>query len=297
MWLARYRKEPRQARHSQQPGVIDWLADACMSAFTGCAGQLAAAIAPSTTRWPAGIWRVNRGVAAIRPGGADTPCSSHCVADSRDAAETWRRHLYRPNSVDTGSNHSVRQQAGTFGGAPSLQESWSTFPPGPRILVPSPHKGVHAIDGSLRLDLAACVLRLGFCERFFGSTRRRYLINAQSPCPGLLGDAAWTCICNSKLCLPTNRCVGLAHLASPLPNLVYLLLLLLCIYLYIILHARSLCLRKVPRHFIPVRNETESSFAPLSQLRKLLDSFSNLSWARLPSATPDLISCPRTKPS
>jgi hypothetical protein len=34
--------------------------------IAGCAGQLAAAIAPSTTPWPAGIWRGNRGVAAIR---------------------------------------------------------------------------------------------------------------------------------------------------------------------------------------------------------------------------------------
>lgn len=90
VWLARYRKEPRQARHSQQPGVIDWLADACMRAFAGCAGQLAAAIAPSTTPWPAGIWRGNRGVAAIRAGRADMLCSSHGVAETqgRGAADT-----------------------------------------------------------------------------------------------------------------------------------------------------------------------------------------------------------------
>lgn len=70
VWLARYQKEPRQARHSQQPGVIDWLADtyicicimlAALGNYTGPREVLAAAMAPSTTPWPAGIWAVHRG--------------------------------------------------------------------------------------------------------------------------------------------------------------------------------------------------------------------------------------------
>lgn len=134
-----------------------------------------------------------------------------------------------PNSVDTGSIRASDSKLGLLVVRHPSIASWSTFPPGPRILAPSPLEGVHAIsplvDGSLRLDLA-CFLLLGFCERFLGSTRQRYLINAQSPCPGLLGCSMYVSSYSRQFAVS-----GSLNLASLSPNLVYLLLVFSCIYL------------------------------------------------------------------
>lgn len=127
-----------------------------------------AVIAPST-RWPAGIWRGNRGVAAIRTSCADTLCSSH-----------GRRRKQRCCRYQHGG---VIYTSLT----PSIRDFWwcaIPLDPGrPSPLGPGFWFRVHSrastrLTASLRLDLAACVLRLGFCERFLGSTRQRYLINA-----------------------------------------------------------------------------------------------------------------------